>query len=261
MKEAGETVVLILSLILTLSLYRYLISGDSFGDVLAWRLDNNGWYQLLRKFKKDVAVPSGKTNASGVANPSKYSSHLYEHQTSFNYGSILSLSMHPDRNKGLMLVLSRQPSQLKVINMTSYRTLSFCEGFNGVFSSLVHENNEDYSMGIFYRSTFSADGRYIVCCVAANNNASAGIQGRGQRSVGKGTYQLLVWDTFTGHLVNTPLSSMRFLCDRSSTHLDFSSFLVDITFPHPVRSIAWHPTQHVLAVSMVSKYILVFFCC
>ena len=31
---------------------KYLFSGDSQGQILIWRPNNSGWYQLLRKFRK-----------------------------------------------------------------------------------------------------------------------------------------------------------------------------------------------------------------
>jgi hypothetical protein len=31
---------------------KYLFSGDSRGEILIWRPNNSGWYQLLRKFRK-----------------------------------------------------------------------------------------------------------------------------------------------------------------------------------------------------------------
>jgi WD40 repeat protein len=37
---------------------RYLMSGDSAGDILVWRLDSHGWYELLRKFKRETSTPN-----------------------------------------------------------------------------------------------------------------------------------------------------------------------------------------------------------
>ena len=33
---------------------RYLLSGDSVGEIFVWRLDPKGWYQLLRRFKQET---------------------------------------------------------------------------------------------------------------------------------------------------------------------------------------------------------------
>lgn len=170
---------------------RYLISGDSVGDILAWRCDTRGWYQLLRKFKKDA--------------------------TSFSQGSagVLSLSMHPDRNKGQMLVMTRAPSVLKVMNMSTYRSISQCAGFSGVSANISTAANIGGS--IFSRASFSADGRFVICGSFSNSHSSQ--------------YKLQIWDSQSGHALRMPLS--------------------DFTFPYPVRSISWHPKQHLIAVAMV----------
>ena len=195
---------------------KYLISSDSFGDILAWRLDNKGWYQLLRKFKRDANFQGNPNNnnnpnngKSATANASKAALQFYEQQ-SFAHGSILSLSMHPEKNKGLMLVLSRQPSQLRVINMTTYKTLSYCEGFAGISAYLIHENDEDYSTGLFYRAGYSADGRFIICCVPTNKNGQQKASHNASQVREKGMFHLMIWDTYTGHPVNTPLSSKKY---------------------------------------------------
>jgi len=177
---------------------RYMITGDSQGDIFAWRCDSSGWYQLLRKFKRDsTATPSAAPGAQ-------------EQNTG---GGILSLTMHPDKHKGQMLALSRQPAQLKVINMSTYKTQCACAGFAGYSTA---SNNA--AGGIFARANYSADGRYAI----AGSNVKAQ----------DGLYRLQVWDTSTGHSVRTALS--------------------DMMFPYPVRSVTWHPSQHLLAVAMVS---------
>ena len=111
----------------------------------------------------------------------------------FDHGSVLSLSMHPDKFKGLMLVLSRQPSLLRVLNMSTYKPLSYCEGFQGISSHVVREGEEAYSTGIFHRASFSADGKYVFCCSNDSQN--------------KQLFRIHIWETFTGHLVPSPLSS------------------------------------------------------
>jgi hypothetical protein len=173
-------------------------------------MDGQGWYQLLRKMKRDHQPQS--TNIPSSSNPkgvSKASLQFHEQQ-SFSHGSVLALNMHPEKNKGLMLVLSRQPGQLRVVNMTTYKTLSYCDGFTGISAYLIHENEEDYSTGLFYRSGFSADGKYIICCVPVNKDMQQSKGGGGHSAsqvIEKGMYQLLVWDTYTGHPVTTSLSS------------------------------------------------------
>lgn len=150
---------------------RYMITGDSFGDIFAWRCDSNGWYQLLRKFKRDsTATPTSAPNA--------------EQNTG---GGILSLTMHPDKHKGQMLALTRQPAQLKIINMSTYKTQCACAGFGGYSTA---SNNA--AGGLFARASYSADGRYAI----AGSNVKAE----------DGLYRLQVWDTNTGHAVRTALS-------------------------------------------------------
>ena len=143
------------------------------GDILAWRCDAKGWYQLLRKFKRDGNAPG----APLIAASQQYST-----------GSgILSLVMHPDKHKGQMLALSRQPAQLKVINLSNYKTHSVCKGYSGYTSAATN-----IAGGVFNRAQFSADGRYAV--------AGSSVKGE------DGLYRLQVWDTNTGHIVRTSLS-------------------------------------------------------
>ena len=211
---------------------RYMITGDSFGDIFAWRCDTNGWYQLLRKFKRDsTATPTSAPNAP-------------EQNTG---GGILSLTMHPDKHKGQMLALTRQPAQLKIINMSTYKTQCACAGFAGYSTA---SNNA--AGGIFARANYSADGRYAI----AGSNVKAE----------DGLYRLQVWDTNTGHAVRTPLSgtmqslfkttfSLIFQPVPSDSHVHIHPFSfeisLDMMFPYPVRAISWHPTQHLLAVATV----------
>jgi hypothetical protein len=176
--------------------FRYLLSGDSIGDILAWKLDSNGWYQLLRKFKREY------TPMATLFQQTKTTSHGTAHHSSFESGSILSLAVHPNPMKGLMLVLSRQPAVLKVMNMATYKPLSYCEGFLGVSSSsfVIREEDEAYSTGVFYHANYSADGRYIICGSSSNNLI-------GNPEMESNVYRLMVWDTFTGHPVPSELSS------------------------------------------------------
>lgn len=32
---------------------------------------------------------------------------------------------------------------------------------------------------------------------------------------------------------------------------------LDLTFPYPIRTIAWHPAQHLLAVAMVNPFVFI----
>jgi WD40 repeat protein len=49
---------------------RYLFTGDNKGDITVWRLDNKGWYQLLRKFRKQAA--DSPSQANGANTQSEY---------------------------------------------------------------------------------------------------------------------------------------------------------------------------------------------
>ena len=71
----------------------------------------------------------------------------------------------------------------------------------------------------FSRSVLSPDGSYAVACTRA-----AEVQ------VGGDAYfRLKVWEAQTGHL--------------------YPSALTDIVMPFPARDVAWHPSQHTLAVA------------
>lgn len=190
---------------------KYLITADSVGDILVWKLDARGWYQLLRKLRKDVTVPGNTAIKTDATTRNK-----------FDEGSVLSLHIHPDKLKGLMLVLSRQPATLKVLSLTTYKLVHFCENFTGLPSYLVREDGHTFSAGVFHRAAFSADGRFILCCCATAAGEESNVS----------HYRLLAWDTESGNPIPYwPLSTL--------------------TFPYPIRSIAWHPSQHLIAVSMV----------
>jgi WD40 repeat protein len=176
---------------------RYLLSGDSDGEILMWRADPKGWYQLLRKFRKDPSVASLKNVNLGALDK--------KHVVS----GVMSMIMHPDRNKAQMTVLTNKPTSLRVYSMTTYKTLSQC---HGIISS------SDQSSGLC-RAQISGDGNYVVC--GSSINAS------------EDKYCLRVWETQTGNVEACSLS--------------------DIIFPYPVRSVSWHPKQHVIAVGMVGQ--------
>jgi len=158
---------------------RFLISGDAMGEILAWRVDATGWYQLLRKFRKEVplTIPGGGQASSNS-----------------NLGCVLSLVMNPDKHKGQMVALMRQPAQLKVINMNTYKTHCTCAGFSGYSSSLSSSSGDSSgsSSGVFARAQISADGRYVIAGSTVKSE--------------EGMYRLHVWDSQTGHSVHTQLS-------------------------------------------------------
>ena len=174
---------------------RYLISGDGDGEILMWRQDPKGWYQLLRKFRKDASLAPLKSVNLGALDK--------KHVVS----GVMSMYMHPDRNKAQMTVLTSKPTSLRVYNMTTYKTLSQCHG--------IISHNEQTS-GLC-RAQISADGNYVVCGSSVNTSEDK--------------FCLRVWETLSGNVESCNLS--------------------DIVFPYPVRSVSWHPKQHVIAVGMV----------
>eukprot|EP00981_Chlorochromonas_danica_P009400 scaffold2646_cov184-Ochromonas_danica.AAC.3 len=212
---------------------KYLLSADANGDIFAWRMNNmTGWYQILRKFKRNATV-----NNTATAGRSLY----YAQQSTlehFDNGSVLTLAIHPIKTKSLLLVHSRQPATIKVISLATYQVVSDCEGYTGVPQAyLIHEDGQYFSAGVFFHASYSADGRYIISCNTTTsvsfNTGGGSSSNASRRTADCCTYKLLIWDTYTGHIVPSPIS--------------------DLTFPYPVRSIAWHPNQHLLAVSMVGS--------
>jgi WD40 repeat protein len=71
----------------------------------------------------------------------------------------------------------------------------------------------------YHRTTLSPDGRFVCACVLESSSESAG-----------NTYSLKIWDVISGGIVQNTM---------------FSHF----TFPYLIRSVTWHPTQHMIAVS------------
>jgi len=150
---------LVLSLVLD-QRSRYLVSGDSCGDVLLWRCDARGWPQLLRRLRRDWGAPG-----QGPSQPQ---------------GGVLSLAMHPDKSQGQLLVLSRDPPELKLLSMSNYRPLLRCKGLRGLDS--------------LHRASFSPDGRLLLCGARA----------------GTDRFRLQVWDARTGLPLRCPLSELLF---------------------------------------------------
>jgi hypothetical protein len=116
--------------------------------------------------------------------------------------------LHPDKSRAQMLALSHSPPALRVYSLSTYKPLSTCTGFKG-----LNAGGTDGSSGSgggvsvpFVRAQFSADGRFVICCVPATGpGGSAG--GAHRAGVGPvGAWKLKVWDSQTGHPVHTPLS-------------------------------------------------------
>jgi hypothetical protein len=116
---------------------RYLLSGDSAGDILVWRLDSKGWYELLRKFKRDSPSQpvgtilnkstigrTGTMGNSGTHATSTNDDHIVQEKGGIGptgASGIMSLVMHPDKYKTQMLSLSLEPGALKVYNTSTYK--------------------------------------------------------------------------------------------------------------------------------------------
>ncbi len=171
--------------------------------VIIWRMDGRGWYQLLRRFKKDELQSQ----------------------------SISSLAIHPSRAKGRLLVLA-QPQMLSggsggdqenQVNAAAVSSQSLLRLYDlGSYRPLHHFNKVSLTPHAFARAGMSADGRYAVCGTTID----------GLPLAGQPSYCLRFWDTITGALA-TP-------SDMSALQL-----------PFPVRSTAWHPRQHMVALAAV----------
>jgi len=70
----------------------------------------------------------------------------------------------------------------------------------------------------FHRCTLSPDGRFVCACVFEGGQGAAK------------QYSLKIWEVISGAIVQNTV---------------FSQFV----FPHMIRSISWHPSQHMIAVS------------
>ncbi len=188
---------------------RYLLSGDSAGEIFVWRLDPEGWYQLLRRFKQEPA----QLTLKGLEE---------EKVTRPQCCGISSIYMHPEIAKSQVLVMSQVPASLRLFSTSTYRALSQCSGLGGgmsVSTSNLKEQKLGGAGASFSRSVLSPDGSYAVTCTRA-----AEVQVGGDAY-----YRLKVWEAQTGHL--------------------YPSALTDIVMPFPARDVAWHPSQHTLAVA------------
>ena len=139
-----------------------------------WRTDPKGWYQLLRKFRKDPSAPNLKTTNFGALDK--------KHMVS----GITSMIMHPDRNKAQMSVMTSKPSSLRVYNMTTYKVLSHCHGIL----------NSDNNNGLC-RAQISADGNYVICGSTVNLSED-------------NKFCLKVWETQSGNVEPCLLSDIIF---------------------------------------------------
>ena len=179
---------------------RYLISGDSTGDITVWRCDNKGWYQLLRKLRRDGG--GGPNNKPPLgANKMMQLQQQQEERSSSLCSGVFSLVIHPDRTRAQMLALSQSTPSLKVFNMATYKPQSVCAGFQSSANSVAAP---------FIRCQLSADGRFAIASVSATSagSSSAGSAGSRAAAAAASLSQLKVWDSQTGFLVNASISGL-----------------------------------------------------
>ena len=134
---------------------------------------------------------------------------------------VLSMVMHPDKYKTQMLALTAEPTALRVYNTSTYKVQSVCAGGSAAGGSSCPPNDaassvRGFGSAVFCRAALSADGRVVVSGTTSPNDG--------------GCSRLRFWDSQTG--VQMPCA------------------LTDLMLPYAVRSISWHPKQHVVAVAM-----------
>jgi hypothetical protein len=221
--------------------------------------DGSGWYQLLRKLKKGPSTPC-------LPPVTFLSDDLYGR-------SISSLSVHPDRAKGYLLVLalpslretkeangdtgvSLTSSILKLYDLGSYRfshsdtifmvslslsltvrcTPSMAPHFQQHFvvhHFLLMEGTPSFSFVLFL--LFEIHDRFVICpCIDKTPD-------------GRERFHVRAWDSQSGHIQDS------FLNGEYTSLAFFSLMTLSATIPYPFlpRSISWHPSQHMIAISMV----------
>jgi len=190
---------------------RYLISGDSVGNLFVWRTDSKGWYQLLRRFKQDE-----------VPTESSQSQQQKQNAMLMQSGGVQNLVMNADKTKSQVLVLNQCPPHLKLYSTSTYKPIAACAGVGSgqvASKSKVTKTSVNTSGAVFGRAELSPDGRFAVAGISSTSVNNGG------------HYNLKVWEAKQGNV--------------------YPAVLSDINLPYPVRSISWHPEQHVMAVAMV----------
>lgn len=148
-----------------------LYSGDSIGVILVWKKQGDG------------------------VRPGDYSVLHRIRSLDFMDKGISSLSIHPTRRKGQLLIQAHHHC-LKLMDLYTYKFVH--GGYPGV---RCHKSK--------IKATFSPDGRYVVA--------------------GSDDGKLRAWETQNGRRVSDSLSSL--------------------SFPEALCDVAWHPTQHVIAIA------------
>jgi hypothetical protein len=138
-------------------------------------------------------------------------------------GGVQSLTMNADKTMSQVLVLNQCPSHLKLYSTSTYKPISNCSNVGA--GQLASKNRTSKALAstsgaVYGRATLSPDGRFAVTGVSASGTSD-------------GRYRLKVWEVKNGNVYPAALS--------------------EINLPYPVRSISWHPEQHVMAVAMVGS--------
>lgn len=198
---------------------RFLLSGDAAGEIVVWKREK-GWYEMLRKFRKEG--PSAGLGAAAVAvqNATK---------DVCSCGGVFSLVFHPDKLRAQMLVLTENPAAMRVYNMSNYRMQSMCSGFVGQGAGAAGARATGGGAP-FFRAQISADGRYAI----AGSPISTLGTGLGAGGAPH-TFGVRVWDTQTGFQINTPLSGVTRLFLVTLALLRFSTLVGEAN----VKSVHW----------------------
>lgn len=166
---------------------RYLLSGDSMGEILVWRLDQNGWYQLLRRFKQEHSPLNTKLLQKE------------DELTRPTCSGVNSIRMHPDSSKSQVLVMGQLPASLRLFSTTTYRAVSQCSGFGGNISTTASTKDLTSTPGStsFSRATISPDGSYAIACALAEPSGTM-----------DPFFRLKTWDAQLGHSQPSVLSDI-----------------------------------------------------
>ncbi len=200
---------------------RYLYSGDAAGCILMWRLDNRGWYQLIRRLKKEdisgmnvrsLAVyttpvpPNAGSSSAAFAQTRSYLLVMATASDQMNTGGADGGGDQANEGNVEVNLRAKARQVLQLYDLSSYRVIVNYSGFT--------------PPAAFTRASFSKDGRYVSTCCSQQFEGDSATR-----------YVIKIWDTFTGIMSRCKLSELRWV--------------------HPVRAVAFHPRQHVLAVATV----------
>lgn len=225
---------------------RYLLSADSLGEVCVWRKEegklgsmtglgasggggggassgDGGRYQLLRKLRKENLDMNAIVPGAALGSPRSGYGVTPGHMGSGGLGvasrSTVDSGMVGGVSGVVSLCMHPDKSRGQLLTLSHNLVLRiYTMATYRVASTLIGNTHgvSATSLDVFQRASYSADGQFVACGVS---------EGLG------GGYKIKIWEVSTGQVVSCPLS--------------------DITFPYPIRSIAWHPRQHLIAVGSV----------